>query len=249
MLKLTNKNNRGNTVDKIVRCLLVVGALFALSSCATVGNNSVSYIEPPSDGLPNNTEVIDQPFNAVWDKLVGELSSSFFVINNIDKESRLINISFISKEPEKYIDCGVTKRRFSFGKENRDYSYKVSESSSYKYAGKWGVYQNLPSIFDIHRNTSLEGRINIYVAPVSGDKTKVSVNIRYILTSKVTGTATGYNAFGQFVRKDTLPPSSHTCSFNTKEVSHENWGTDDNPAYVTCVSAGTLERKLLKMAQ
>lgn len=167
---------------KSVINLLLIGITFTFVGCASIGRNSVSYTEPPTENLPENNVIIDQPFNSVWDKLVGKLSASFFVINNIDKESRLINISFNSNNPEKYVDCGVTERTFSFGKENRNYSYKVAGNSSYKYAGKWGPYQNLPAIFNINRKTSLEGRINIYVAPVNKNETKVSVNIRYILT-------------------------------------------------------------------
>ena len=47
------------------------------------------------------------PFNSAWDANVSKLSESFFVINNIRKES---NVSFSANRPSLYIDGGFATR-------------------------------------------------------------------------------------------------------------------------------------------
>lgn len=62
-----------------------------------------------------------------------QLAKSFFVVNNIEKESRLINVSFSTETPEKYINCGRTTRTFKLGDEVLTTSYDVAADSSYKF--------------------------------------------------------------------------------------------------------------------
>src|SRR5699024_5728367 len=157
--------------------------------------------------------VVSQPFNAVWDQLVERLATGFFVINNIDKASRLINLSFSTDTPDTYVDCGHSHRHFSFRKQSKDYNYVTAGDSQYKAAGKWGAYKNLPVVYKVKRNTSLDGRINVYVAPVNDKQTKVSVNVKYIMGFAVSGIALGYNAFGRLQSKERIPKTNNTVSF------------------------------------
>jgi len=237
-----------NNFKKPIIYFMIIGVLFLFSGCTKLGTNSLKYEKPLSTNLPNNNKIINKPFDKVWDNLVSELATSFFVINNIDKESRIINISFHSNTPNQFVDCGKTTRNFSFNKQTETYSYDTAESSSFKHAGKWGPYQNLPSVLDLNRKVSLDGRINIYIAPLDENTTKISVNVKYILLINLSGTFTGYNAFGEVSQQNTPVPYSHTCSFNTNEISTENWSIEANPSYTTCLSKGVLEKKLLNMA-
>ena len=64
--------------------------ILILGGCAT---SSINYT-PPEITKIDNQVTIDEDFEIVWDRLVKNLASDFFVINNIEKSSRIINVSF-----------------------------------------------------------------------------------------------------------------------------------------------------------
>jgi hypothetical protein len=85
-----------------MRTVLATLVVAVLAGCA----GKVDYIRPTMHTTPGqNTKLIQKPRDAVWAASVPALSKQFFVINNLDKSSGLINISY-SGDPEKYIDCG-----------------------------------------------------------------------------------------------------------------------------------------------
>ncbi|MBS3954497.1 MAG: hypothetical protein KGZ88_16220 [Methylomicrobium sp.] len=223
--------------------------LLALSGCATPGASKLDYSPPKVPDVHNNEVSIDESFDVVWDRLVGRLATGFFVINNIDKASRLINVSFSSDSPENYVDCGESTRKFSYQKEEKTYVYNVAQDSAYKVASTWGPNNNLPNIAEVSRDASLEGRINVYVAPQSSNETKVSANVKYILRVTTTGTGVAFNAFGTPVQQFTVPSSSSDVSFTTGESGSKNWGTGGSGDSVTCRAKGTLEKSILDMAR
>jgi hypothetical protein len=223
--------------------------LLALSGCATPGASKLSYSPPKVPYVHNNEVSISEPFDTVWDRLVGRLATGFFVINNIDKSSRLINVSFSSDSPESYVDCGQSTREFSYQKEEKTYVYNVAQDSAYKVAGTWGPYNNLPNIAEVYRDASLEGRINVYVAPQSSNTTKISANVKYILRVTTAGTSVAYNAFGSPVQQFTNPSSSSDVTFTTGEAGSKNWGAGGSGGSVTCRATGALEKSILDMAR
>src|SRR3972149_6139198 len=79
------------------------------------GTNTEKYIDNSPIQVSNEI-VVSRPQSEVWDILVKELSKSFYVINNIDKESRIIKVSFSSNNPSEYIDCGKAYRTYAQGK-------------------------------------------------------------------------------------------------------------------------------------
>lgn len=186
------------------------------------------------------------PFDQAWDKLVKELATQFYVINNIDKESRLINVSFSTDRPEQFVTGGTTTREFRRKGAVEHFSYDPAASSSYKTGWKWGQYNNLPSTGTFFRQTSLEGRANIYVAP-DGDETLVTVNCRYVLTVNVTGIFVAENAFGTPVQSGAVPSSSATASFSTNVPVRVNWGTPAEPSWATFRSTGKFESDILSI--
>ena len=215
----------------VTLAVLVATLLTFIPGCATVGVGSFSY-ESPTPQEVENEVFVSMPFAQAWDKLVKELATQFYVINNIDKESRLINASFSSDRPEDYVTGGTTTREFQRNGNVERFSYDPAASSSYKTGWKWGQYNNLPSTGTFFRQTSLEGRANIYVAP-EGDGTRVTVNCRYILALDVTGTFVAEDAFGNPVQSGTVPSSSATASLNTDTPVRVNWGTPAEPSWVT----------------
>ena len=223
-----------------------VGAL--LGGCATAGRSDYAYSSPSTRLVQSSEGVINEPFDTVWDRLVGRLATGFFIINNIDKASRLINVSYSSDSPGDFVDCGSTTRGFSFKNESRTFTYRVADSSAYKYAGKWGPLNNLPVVAEVSRQTSVEGRINLYVAPVSASATRVTANVKYVFQVATAGVATSYNAFGGVVSNEPIPRSTEEISFSTSEPGSKVWGAPTNTVRITCESTGQLEKSLLAKA-
>lgn len=216
-----------------------------VAGCAAVGVASFAHKDPILPDVENEA-FVPVPFEQAWDKLVKELATQFYVINNIDKESRLINVSFSSDHPEQYVTGGSTTREFQRKGAVERFSYDPAASSSYKTGWKWGPYNNLPCTGTVFRTTSLEGRANIYLAP-DGDGTRVTVNCRYVLTVDVTGTFVAENAFGTPVQSGTIPSASSTAALNTNAPARVNWGNPAEPSWVTLRSTGKFEKDVLSI--
>lgn len=228
--------------------VLVMVLLF--TGCATKGTNLVDYNAPEELSIENKI-VVNKNFDAVWDTLISNISASFFVINNIDKNSRLINISMTSNSPEEFIDCGRSNRTFSFQKETTNYSYLVAKDSFYKYAGSGGQYNQGPAVHHVNRKTALETRINIYVAPEGDERTNVAVNARYVFTTTTSGKTVYYDVMGMpYPTEYNLPVDSNNASFSTQETYRVNASAPgEEPVYLQCKSKGELEAQLLRLAK
>ncbi|MFV3286874.1 hypothetical protein ACNFCI_22935 [Pseudomonas sp. NY15356] len=200
-----------------------ISLIVAIASVAGCATSSMNYT-PPSGATVVNSKKVSKDFDRTWDDLVRQLSSDFFVINNIDKSSRLINVSFSASRPSEYIDCGSTVRKFSNARGEQVYSYLSADSSQFAVTNPNHI------AFNATRTTKLEGRVNIYVAPAQGG-TDISVNTKYLLT-------VNFNAVGF----DGTPGggSTSTFDFSTKSPSESQ--------DLTCYAKGTLESRILEMA-
>jgi hypothetical protein len=198
-------------------------AMAGLAVCFASGCATSTNYSPPGRVAVTNSIKVDRPFDNVWDQLVRELSSDFFVINNIDKNSRIINISFNSNRPSDYVDCGSTTRTAGNIFIDGVTQYNTADSVSYR------TNNPLGQILNVNRTTRLDGRANIYVAP-EGPGTSVIVNTKYVLGLNTVVTTYDGRPAGQ---------ASKTIDFSTK-----------NPALPTsdvagCATKGVIEGKIL----
>lgn len=198
-------------------------ALAGLAVCFASGCATSMNYSPPSRVAVANSVKVEKPFESVWDQLVRELSSDFFVINNIDKNSRIINISFTSNQPSDYIDCGSTSRSSSSILADGPTLYNTADSVGYRTTNPIGQPLN------VNRKTRLEGRSNIYVAP-NGSATDVIVNTKYVLDIKTAVTDLYGHQVGQ---------GSKTIDFSTKSPSLSS------PSEPGCATKGAIEQKIL----
>ena len=201
--------------------VILISALLALTGCATSG---INYTKPKNYDVKNQT-IIKEDFDKVWDRLVKNLSSDFFVINNIEKNSRIINVSFSTNTPSDYVDCGTSTREFSNARGKQTYSYNPADSARYTLTNAQG------HAFNANRSSRLNGRVNIYLAP-EGDGTLVSVNTKYIVEVGVKY----YSVTNQPAGQDNF-----TFDISTKSDYHTQDG-------VTCVAKGNLEKIILDYA-
>ena len=154
----------------------------------SVGCSSEYEYKPPTTRpVLNNSITVNKSKDDVWKEIVPALGKTFFVINNLDKESGLINISY-GGDPEKYIDCGHIHSYVKNLAGARTYDFPASKAyQRYEVMGNEGLGQ-------IIRKMDLEGRMNIIIEEVNANQTKVTANTRYVVTKivDVTAIGTGY---------------------------------------------------------
>ena len=204
------------------RVLLVVALILVTTGCVT---SSFNYT-PPAITEVDNQIIIGDPFDEVWDRLVKNLASDFFVINNIEKNSGIINVSFSSNTPTEFVSCGVSVRKFTNDWGTQVYEYDPSSSTQY-------TLGNILSVRDVVRDTRLDGRTNIYVAPSDEGGTTVSVNTKYVVDVTLSYTDVYHKPAGG---------ENFTFDFSTKQPQVTSDG-------ITCVAKGNLEDKILDYAR
>ena len=217
-----------------------------VSGCATQGINTEQHVDSPVIKITNEITV-NKPYSQVWDGLVKQLSKSFYVINNIDKESRIINISFISDKPTDFIDCGKTHRTYAQGDKIEQYDYETAGKANFKMATPQKLNNYWAGFILAQRDTSIDGRANIYVAPDERNPatTTVTVNARYILTIKSRADVYGQHANGNVIFVRNVPQNDVTISLNTNKPETHVF----RDGSVVCFSKGTLENEILSMVK
>ncbi len=200
--------------------LLLMPLLFVMSACAT----KVTYDQPIEADIVNAI-VVDDDFEDVWDKLVPRLSKSFFVINNIAKDSKILNVSY-SGDPEKYVDCGTLKIQSPTAGPKEMKTYPASRARINEQV-VLGI-----QTFTMSRSLDLDGRINVVLEEMD-DGTQVSVNSRYVLNRSVRYE----DIYGHLVDSD-----SESIIFNTNQKGVSNSGQ-------YCVATGVLEAEILSLVK
>ena len=201
----------------------------ALSLCVAACAGKVDYIRPTASVSPSfNVKTVERSRDAVWNASVPELGKQFFVINNLDKSSGLMNISYTG-DPERYIDCGRITSYVKNAKGERTYDFAGAKAQQ-----TYEIMNPSVGLFFIDRRMNLEGRVNLIFEEVGPNSTRVTANTRYV----VTRTQTIRNAANNIPQTGT-----DTISFNSG-------GGASFPAHsqgqsVECVSTGALEREIL----
>lgn len=202
---------------------LAVAAL-VIGGCA----GKVEYTKPSTISTgKDNSIVIEKPRDIVWGSSVPELGKRFFVINNMDKDSGLINISY-SGDPEKYIDCG---RISSFVKNlqgERTYDFPASSASK-----QYEIMVN-GQLANINRKMILDGRVNLIFEDISKTKTKVTANTKYVVQKHVIATPVG-----------TSVPISFSDNISFNSGSSASFPGEKESQRTECVPTGELEREIL----
>jgi hypothetical protein len=197
-----------------------------LSGCA----GKFEYTPPTKQEKPiENSKIINKPKDIVWNNAIAQLGKQFFVINNMDKSSGFMNISF-SADPEQYIDCGNISSYVKNARGERTYNFPASKASQ-----TYEIFEMEPTaiLLRIERKMSMEGRINLVFEEIGKNQTRVTSNIKYIVTKE--GQSRPMNGAYPQNFKDTV-------SFNTNQIGVF-------PAPTKCISTGKLEKEILDAIQ
>lgn len=208
-----------------MRRLLLVAIPLSVAACA----GKVDYVRPTTQVAPaSNIKIIEKPREAVWNASVPELGKQFFVINNLDKSSGLMNISYTG-DPERYIDCGRITSYVKNARGERTYDFPGAKAQQ-----SYEIMNPSTGLFLIDRRLNLEGRVNLIFEETSPTTTRVTVNTRYVVTRT------------QVVQRaaNNIPQTkTDTISFNSGSGASFPMTTQGQAA--ECVSTGVLEREIL----
>ena len=208
-----------------MRGLIFSGVVVALAACA----GKVDYVRPSAAVAPGaNVKLIAKPRDAVWASAVPELGKQFYVINNLDKASGLINMSYTG-DPERFIDCGRITSFVKNAQGERTYNFAGAKAQQSYEIMNPGV-----GLFFIDRRMSLEGRVNVIFEEMGPNQTRVTANTRYVVQRQRT-IRNAANNFPQTLNDSVTFNSGGAAAFS---------GPGDSVA--ECAATGALEREILE---
>ena len=159
------------------------------------------------------------------------LGKNFFVINNLDKESGFINISY-SGDPEKYVDCGYIESYVKNARGERTYYFPAaSANQTYEVMDM----KQSGGLFNINRKMNIEGRMNLIVEEIDPNKTIVTANTKYVLTKS--GTVRNVQGASQSF--------SDSISFNTNQG--DRFPGSGSHSGTFCQANGNFEKEVLSL--
>lgn len=196
-------------------------------SCAT----GKYQINPPKERLNVNYTVVEKDMGSVWQAAIPRLGKHFYVINNMDKSSGFMNLSF-STDPAGYVDCGVLESTVKYGGKPRSYSVDLSKSTNFYEIADGG------HLVKFDRKLRLEGKINLIFESLDKNKTKVTANTNYTVSRTVATVSSQLD--GNFNPIHTQYADNTGFTTNTK-------GYFPTGGQSYCVSTGELERNLIEL--
>ena len=131
-----------------------VGLVLLVAACA----HTQSRYDFPFETRPlENSRTLNESYDDAWRSVIDHLSATSFAIDNFEKDSGLITLSFGASNISRYVDCG-----------------------------QWNGLRFKGNYTDFLKRThkvTLSGKVNISVREISENKTTVRINARYVLSS------------------------------------------------------------------
>jgi hypothetical protein len=209
----------------MIKYRLVILLIFMSMIAISCVSGKVSYIAPQGLQSTNNSVVLKESRDKVWMKLIDGIGESFFVIDNIEKDSGLINISY-SGDPCRFISCGTLNSYVLNAQGKRKYNFPACI--------KYKEYEEFDkeNLFIIKRWMTLDGRASIIVQE-RNNGTLVKVNVRYIVikNTKI------YDPSWRFIRT-----TLSSMGFNSN-------GGESFPNGTKCYANGQFEKIILDIAK
>jgi hypothetical protein len=224
---------------KNLQILVIVGILFFSMGCAAKRAVETYNHEPADLYDVDNSIKVSKDFDTSWNDSVKSLTSTFYTINNIEKESRIINVSFRSNNVNKYIDCGISTIEILYKGKTTNFWYLTAGDAIYE--SLWTTDRNYSIWSEVNQESIISGTANIYFNPISNEKTEIRVNINYRLQTTLKGKDFSHRESGEYLFE--------TSSNNTFETEL----TTTSPSYygknkqIICRSKQVLEESLLEI--
>lgn len=222
------------------KSLLLVMVALVMALGAGCGAKIDTTITPPSEHAVANSRTFNASYDKVWKATIASIGESFFVLENIEKDSGILSLSFSVKTPNDYIDCGSLSESGNLeGGKKYDNFFLGAETPVTRFIAFNG--QSAPC----YREVSLSGKSNIIVEKTGKNSTTVKVNTRYVvdLTNNVTYLIM-LNAFQSVSRTEAIKNQMVFTSHETGIFS--NMPKENS---MQCRSRFTLEQQILDAIQ
>ena len=193
-----------------------------------------STVTPPSEHAVVNSRTFNAPYDKVWKATITSIGESFFVLENIEKDSGILSLSFSVKKPNDYIDCGSISESGNLNLREKYSNFFLGAETPVKRFVEFNG-QAVPC----YREIFLSGKSNIIVERTGKNSTNVKVNTRYIvdLVNNVTYFVP-INAYRGVHRTEAV---KNQMAFTSHEIgSFSNYETG-----LKCRSRFTLEQQIL----
>lgn len=209
----------------LLGCLLAM--CVALGGGCSINKISMDMTSPPEYDI-QETKIYRKPYDKVWKAVVESIGSSYFVLENIEKDSGILSLSFSTQTPKDLIDCGTVIETGTIQMQKYSLTYDGTETNLVK---KLVTKNGIPG--ESLRKFSLSGKANVLVQSVGKNETKVTVKTRYVVEL-------GYTHYiqGALAPVKTL----NTMHFTGKETGQ--FDTNMNIPSLQCRSKGTLEMSI-----
>ena len=138
-------------------CIVIL--LIVVTMCGFgCASGKISYYAAQGIKNTDNSIFLKESKDKVWMKLIDGIGESFFVINNIEKDLGLINLSYSdSDDPCRFISCGTLNSYVLNAQGKRKYNFPACiEYKEYEEFNKG-------NLFIIRRRITLDGRESIIV--------------------------------------------------------------------------------------
>lgn len=201
------------------KTLIALSILPALASCT-----SVSYTPPSQAPALANDLVVYRSYDETWDALVAHATQTFFAIDNFERATGLMTLSYGSSEPSRFVDCGIIT---------------VSNSQG-QYSGPYVDYVTR------FNDGSVTGRMNLLVQRVTDYETRVRVTARYIL-EKPTSFQTVPGFWGP--QNITIPGGTFAFDSNGSSTVEVYDATEGEYQPRTCRATGVAENEIIRAVQ
>lgn len=139
---------------------VMLASLFAAGCVSTA---SYTPPAPQTDRDKSYSATIDRPYDETWSALVRYAAGTFFAIDNFEKDSGLLTLSFGSDNASAFIDCGRMAATWT----NQQYQKQ-------EYSGTYVDYMVM------YYSGSFTGRMNLLVSEVQPGTSEITVNARYV---------------------------------------------------------------------
>lgn len=125
------------------------------------GCASTSYVLPENKCSKEDFSiVVNKGYDQVWENLIKYSADTFFGIDNYEKDSGLLTLSFYSTKASDFVTGG----------------YLLYEDLHIQFSGDYVDF------LQVYRYGKLKGKMNVVISKIDDNKTKVTINVLYIFT-------------------------------------------------------------------
>lgn len=211
-------------MKKLSTLLAIAICMFMSAGCS----KQIITHEQPEQYAVKNARVFDAPYDKVWKATVDAIASSFWTLDNIEKDSGILTLSYACNDATPWVDCGKTHNVVTMGIQDI-----VFDSATPYVALK--AANDMGNVWDVERRVSMFAKSNVLVKKITANQTKVTINTNYTLKCDI-GMGTFRAWTGQILIFS--QPSTSTVTFTTTQ---EGRGQNN-----ICRSKHTLEDAILQ---